>query len=212
VERAALAYAEAIAFLRKAHPKATTELDWKTPFELLIATILAAQCTDERVNGLTPALFRKYPTPEAFARADLAGLEVDLKPTGFFRQKSKAVKGASAKIVEDFGGKVPETMAELVELPGVARKTANVVLGTALGKTEGIAIDTHVHRVSKRFRWVSEDADAAAIEEALMANVPKRSWTWFGHALTLHGRYTCKAKKPRCGECGLRGSCPSSEA
>lgn len=192
--------------LREKHPDAKYELDWKTPEELLVATILAAQCTDERVNRVTKTLFKKYPSPKAFAQADINELEEELKPTGFFRQKAKTVREVMRAIVDRFGGKVPRTIEEMITLPGVARKSANVVLNTAFNMPTGIIVDTHVSRVSQRI-GLSKRQKPEEIEADLMKIVPKDEWTFFGPAVVLHGRYTCLAKKPQCGECMLSDMC-----
>ncbi|MCP3143157.1 endonuclease III [Pyxidicoccus xibeiensis] len=193
--------------LREAHPDARYELNWSTPFELLVATILAAQCTDERVNRVTATLFTKYPGPRALADADTAELEEDLKPTGFYKQKTKSVQAMSRALLEDFQGEVPRTVDALVTLPGVARKTANVVLNTAFNLPSGIIVDTHVARVSQRMGLTKHDKPDV-IEEDLMKLVPQEQWTFFGPATVLHGRYTCTAKKPKCEECIVRDICP----
>jgi len=192
--------------LRKAHPDAKYELDWTTPEELLVATILAAQCTDERVNRVTATLFKKYPDPRAFADADLAVLEEELKPTGFFRQKAKAVKEVNRALLERFGGKVPRSIEEMITLPGVARKTANVVLNTAFDMPTGIIVDTHVARVSPRMGLTRKEKPDE-IEQDLMKLVPREDWTFFGPAMVLHGRYTCTAKKPKCESCPMEDLC-----
>ncbi|WP_441285723.1 endonuclease III [Sorangium sp. KYC3313] len=193
--------------LREAYPDARYELDWKTPLDLLVATILAAQCTDERVNRVTATLFPKYPTAQAYADAPTAELEEELRPTGFYRQKTKTVQAACKELVARFGGEVPATMAELTTLPGVARKTANVVLNTAFDIPSGIIVDTHVARLSGRI-GLSKREKPEQIEEDLMKIVPKDQWTFFGPALVLHGRYTCVARKPKCGECRMSEFCP----
>jgi endonuclease-3 len=193
--------------LREAHPDARYELNWSTPFELLVATILAAQCTDERVNRVTATLFTKYPGPRALADADTAQLEEDLKPTGFYKQKTKSVQAMSRALLQDFGGEVPRTVDDLVTLPGVARKTANVVLNTAFNLPSGIIVDTHVARVSQRLGLTKRDKPDA-IEEDLMKLVPQDEWTFFGPATVLHGRYTCTAKKPKCEACIFKDFCP----
>jgi endonuclease-3 len=174
-----------------------------------VATILAAQCTDERVNKVTPGLFRKYPTPEAFASADRGELEAEVRPTGFFRNKAKNIIGAAQKIVQDFGGQVPANMADLLTLPGVARKTANIVLSSGFGIAEGIAVDTHVKRVSGRL-GLSRQSDPEKIEKGLLKLVPKKDWLDFNYMLVNHGRRTCQARKPRCPECPLQKLCPSA--
>lgn len=193
--------------LREKYPDARYELNWSTPFELLVATILAAQCTDERVNRVTAVVFPKYQGPRAFAEADTATLEEELKPTGFFKQKTKTVQAMSRALLEKFGGEVPRDIDQLVELPGVARKTANVVLNTAFNIASGIIVDTHVGRVSQRLGLTKQEK-GEAIEEDLMRLVPKEDWTFFGPAVVLHGRYTCVARKPKCPECMLNDVCP----
>jgi endonuclease-3 len=196
-----------LARLRDAHPNARYELDWTTPFELLVATILAAQCTDERVNRVTATLFKKYSGPRAFAEADTAELEEDLKPTGFYKQKTKTVQAVSRDLLARFGGEVPRTIEELTTLPGVARKSANVVLNTAFDMPTGIIVDTHVARVSQRM-GLSRHDKPEDIERDLMRLVPKDQWTFFGPATVLHGRYTCVAKKPKCDGCMVSDICP----
>ncbi|WP_437322761.1 endonuclease III [Sorangium sp. So ce381] len=196
-----------LAQLREEYPDARYELDWKTPLDLLVATILAAQCTDERVNRVTATLFPKYPTAQAYADAPTAELEEELKPTGFYRQKTKTVQAMCRELVARFGGEVPATMADLTTLPGVARKTANVVLNTAFDIASGIIVDTHVARLSGRI-GLSKREKPEQIEEDLMKIVPKDQWTFFGPALVLHGRYTCVARKPKCGECRMSEFCP----
>jgi len=193
--------------LRQAHPDARYELNWTTPFELLVATILAAQCTDERVNRVTATLFQKYPGPQAFVSADTAELEEDLKPTGFYKQKAKSVQTMSRELIAQFGGEVPRSIDQLIQLPGVARKTANVVLNTAFNIPSGIIVDTHVARVSQRMGLTKSDKPEQ-IERDLMQLVPQDQWTYFGPATVLHGRYTCTAKKPRCAECPMNDLCP----
>lgn len=199
--------------LRKLYPDADCALEHEQPLHLLIATILSAQSTDETVNKVTPVLFAKYRTAKALAEAPSAEVEKIVHSTGFFRQKTKSVQGACRKIVEEFGGMVPQTMEQLVTLPGVARKTANVVLGTAFGKNEGIVVDTHVGRLAKRLDLspTSKDAkDAVKIENDLQPLFPQESWTFLGHALIWHGRKVCDARKPKCGECTLSKLCPSA--
>lgn len=198
-----------IGILEREYPHIRTALAFETPLQILIATILSAQCTDERVNRLTPALFRKYPDAEAFAKADRAELEKDIRPTGFFRNKAKSIIGAAAKIGSDFGGRVPDTMAELIRLPGVARKTANIVLSSAYRKAEGIAVDVHVKRLSGRL-GLSKQEDPEKIERDLMEIVPKKHWLDFNYLLVNHGRKTCQARKPKCPECKLAKLCPSA--
>jgi endonuclease-3 len=195
-----------LARLREQHPDARYELNWKNPFELLVATILAAQCTDERVNRVTATLFQKYPTPRALSEADTAALEEELKPTGFFKQKTKTVQAMSRELLALFGGEVPRSMEELVKLPGVARKTANVVLNTAFNEASGIIVDTHVARVSQRLGLTKKEKPEE-IEKDLMKLVPRDAWTFFGPATVLHGRYTCTARKPQCDGCPLSDLC-----
>jgi endonuclease III len=195
--------------LKKRFPDAKCALDFTTPFELLIATILAAQSTDVRVNIVTKALFRKYPSPAAFASASQVEMEKDVKQTGFFRNKARAVIACAQAIVERHGGEVPRTMDELTALPGVGRKTANVVLGNALHIPAGIVVDTHVTRLSGRLGF-TKNTDAVKIEEDLLPLLPRSEWTVFSNRLILHGRETCIARKPKCEECVLNDICPSS--
>jgi len=196
--------------LDAAYPEATCALKHDNPFQLLVSTILSAQCTDERVNKVTPGLFQKYPTPEAFAHANPQELEKEIHPTGFFRNKTKSIMGASKKITEEFGGKVPRTMEEMLTLPGVARKTANVVLGTAYGIPTGVVVDTHVQRLARRLD-LSRNADPKKIEQDLMKIIPQERWILFGHQLIWHGRRVCQARKPRCLECNLERLCYSKD-
>ncbi|HEV7239588.1 MAG TPA: endonuclease III [Thermoanaerobaculia bacterium] len=196
--------------LKKQYPDARVELDFRNPFELLIATILAAQSTDQRVNIVTKSLFRKYPDPRAFAEADLVEMETAVKQTGFFRNKAKAVVNCSKALVEKHGGEVPRTIEELVALPGVGRKTANVVLGNAYGIEAGVIVDTHVTRLSGRLGF-TESADPVEIEQDLMKIAPRGEWTAFANRLILHGRRVCIARKPLCEECALNDICPSAE-
>jgi endonuclease III len=198
-----------IRLLRKHYPHARTALEYTNPLEILVATILAAQSTDKLVNTVTPALFAKFPTAEAFAKADRAELETMIHSTGFFRNKAKSVIGAATRIVEAYGGRVPDTMEELVTLPGVARKTANIVLSSGFGKAEGIAVDTHARRVSQRLGLTKQD-DPVKIERDLMALVPRRDWLDFNSLLVEHGRSLCQARKPQCPACFLRPLCPSA--
>lgn len=196
--------------LKRMYPKAKCSLDFTNPFELLIATMLSAQSTDVRVNIVTKSLFRKYPTAEVMAKAGQVEMERDVKQTGFFRNKAKAVIAASKAIVEKHGGEVPDTMEELTALPGVGRKTANVVLSNAFKKPVGIVVDTHVTRVSGRLGLTS-NSDAVKIEEDLMKLIPPKDWTAFSHRLIAHGREVCIARKPKCAQCGLNDVCPSAE-
>ena len=192
--------------LDEAYPSATCELEHQNAFQLLISTILSAQCTDTRVNQVTQELFKKYTKPEDFAYANPAELENEIRPTGFFRNKTKSVMGASKAIVEKFGGQVPRTMEELLTLPGVARKTANVVLGTAYGIASGIVVDTHVIRLSQRLD-LTRNEDPKKIEQDLMAVIPRNKWIQFSHQLIWHGRRVCVARKPKCAECNLETLC-----
>jgi endonuclease-3 len=195
--------------LEQLYPDVDCELDRETPFQLLIATILSAQTTDERVNMVTPALFKKYPTPQAMAKAPLPALEAIVKSTGFFRQKAKSVKGSAAALIERFGGEIPKTIAELTTLPGVARKTANVVLGTAYGIAEGVVVDTHVQRLAMRL-GLTRKTDPKDIEADLMKVVPQEHWIRLSHQLIWHGRRVCFARKPNCEGCALAPFCPSA--
>jgi endonuclease-3 len=192
------------------YPDAHTELNFKNPLQLLIATILSAQCTDRRVNLVTPALFKKYRTAKDYANAPPAELENAIKSTGFYRSKTKSIRGATAAIVEKFGGKVPSTMEELRQLPGVGRKTANVVLGNAFGKNEGIVVDTHVVRLSKRL-GLTKHTDPVKIELDLMKLVPREHWTDWSHWLIWHGRRRCYARRPDCANCEVFKLCPSGK-
>ncbi len=200
---------EMIRLLRKHYVRGRTSLEFSNPLEILVATILAAQATDKRVNMITPALFKKYPTAAHFARASRAELEKEIRSTGFFRNKTKSIIGAAKTIVADFGGRVPDTMEALVTLPGVARKTANIVLSSGFGKAEGIAVDTHARRLSQRL-GLSKEKDPVKIERDLMAVIPKRDWLDFNYLLVEHGRAVCQARKPKCPECFLNGLCPSA--
>jgi endonuclease-3 len=201
---------EVIKRLEKKYPTARTALDFTNAFELLIATILSAQSTDVRVNIVTKSLFRKYPDAQAFANASQVEMEKDVKQTGFFRNKAKAVINCSKAIVERHDGEVPRTMDELTALPGVGRKTANVVLSNAFETPAGIVVDTHVARVSARLGFTS-NADAEKIEEDLMAIVPRAKWSGYAHRIIYHGRETCIARKPLCAECVVNDLCPSRE-
>jgi endonuclease III len=193
--------------LAETYPDAHCELDFQNPFQLLIATVLSAQTTDVRVNLTTPALFAKYPTPDDLAAADPEHLEAMLKPTGFFRAKTRSVLGLSAAIRDSFGGEVPPRLDDLVTLPGVGRKTANVVLGNAFG-IPGITVDTHFARLSRRFGWTSQD-DPVKIEQEVGGLFPKSEWTMLSHRLIWHGRRICHARKPACGACPVAALCPS---
>ena len=192
------------------YPDAHCELDFKDPLELLIATILSAQCTDKRVNMVTPALFKKYRTAADYAKATQPELESAIRSTGFFRNKAKSIRAATSTINQKFGGKVPDSMEELRELPGVGRKTANVVLGNAFGKNEGIVVDTHVARLSQRL-GLTKQKDAEKIERDLIKLVPREHWTNWSHWLIWHGRRRCYARKPDCGHCEVFRLCPSGK-
>jgi endonuclease III len=196
-----------LARLKAEYPDPRYELNFENPLQLLVATILAAQCTDERVNQVTPALFAKYPDARAYADADLEELEQDVKPTGFYRNKARAIQNACRALVDHFGGQVPATMEEMLTLPGVARKTANVVLTNAFRVPSGVIVDSHAARVSQRL-GLSTQAKPERIEEDLMGLVPKGDWIFFGAALVLHGRYTCTSKSPKCDRCVLNDLCP----
>lgn len=196
--------------LDEAYPNATCELNHENAFQLLIATILSAQCTDVRVNQVTATLFKKYPTPEAFAYANPSELEQDIRPTGFFRNKTKSVIGASKAVIERFGGQVPRTMEEMLTIPGAARKTSNVVLGTAYGIASGVVVDTHVQRLSNRLD-LSHNEDPKKIEQDLMKILPQDRWISFSHQLIWHGRRVCHARNPKCVECNLETLCSSKD-
>jgi len=199
-----------LAKLDEAYPNATCELKHENAFQLLIATILSAQCTDVRVNQVTQELYKKYTKPEDFAYANPADLEKEICPTGFFRNKTKSIMGASKAIVERFAGQVPRTMEEILTLPGVARKTGNVVLGTAYGIAVGIVVDTHVIRLSNRLD-LTRNEDPKKIEQDLMAIIPQNKWIKFSHQLIWHGRRVCAARKPKCVECNLESLCYSKD-
>src|ERR1700693_3870881 len=199
-----------LAGLDEMYPQATCELKHTNPFQLLVSTILSAQCTDVRVNQVTESLYKKYPKPEAFAYATPSELEQEIRPTGFFRNKTKSVMGASKAIVEEFGGQVPRTMEEILTLPGVARKTANVVLGTAYGIASGVVVDTHVLRLSKRLD-LSRNTDPKKVEPDLMKIIPQEKWIQFSHQLIWHGRRVCVARKPRCVDCNIEKLCYAKE-
>ncbi|MGD8537752.1 MAG: endonuclease III [Candidatus Aminicenantes bacterium] len=200
-----------IRILHQTYPQSHTALTFRNPLQILVATILSAQCTDERVNQITPGLFQKYQNAKDFARANQLELEEAIRSTGFFRNKAKNIIGASQKIVEDFSGKVPDNMADLITLPGVARKTANIVLSSGYKKSEGIAVDTHVKRLSGRL-GLSREKDPDKIEQDLMKIVPREEWIDFNYMLVDHGRRVCQARKPRCPECALGHLCPSFES
>ena len=196
--------------LHREYPDSHCALDHRSPLELLVATILSAQCTDKRVNEVTPALFSRYPTAKAYAAAPLRELEEMVRPTGFFRNKARALKGLGQALVASHAGLVPEEMESLRALPGVGRKTANVVLGNAFGKNEGVVVDTHVGRLSRRLGLSFHD-DPEKVERDLIALLPRETWTLWSHLLIDHGRKVCLARKPRCAECVLAEICPSAE-
>ncbi len=198
---------EVIKRLKKAYPDAHCALDHSNAFELLIATILSAQCTDVRVNIVTAELFRKYRSPKDYVKASQEEIEQDVRTTGFFRNKAKNIRATAKKIIEDFKGEVPQTMDELLTLNGVARKTANVVLGNAFGIASGVVVDTHVKRLSNRL-GLTKQTDPVKVENDLVKLVPEKDWVIFSHWLIWHGRKICKARKPNCGECVLENICP----
>jgi endonuclease-3 len=202
--------AEILKRLDQLYPEVTCALTHSSAWELLVATILSAQSTDVNVNRVTPELFRKYPTVEAFAAITPEQLEPDVRSTGFFRNKSKSVVGAAKKVVADFGGQVPDEMEKLLTLPGVARKTANVVLGTWFKKAEGVVVDTHVHRISRRLELTTQD-DPQKIEQDLMKIIPREKWILFSHQIIWHGRKLCYARKPKCAECPLENICHAAD-
>ncbi len=194
--------------LEELYPEVDCELDRETPFQLICATILSAQCTDDRVNQVTPELFRRYPTAQAMARAPLPTLEGIIRSTGFYKQKAKSLKGTATLLLDRFGGEIPKTIAELTTLPGVARKTANVVLGTAFGIAEGIVVDTHIQRLAMRLA-LTRATDPIGIERDLMKVLPREVWIRVGHQIIWHGRRVCFARKPNCAGCTLAPLCPS---
>jgi len=196
--------------LDEAYPNAVCALTHRTPWELLVATILSAQCTDVRVNMVTPELFRRFSTPQAMAKAEIPELIEIIRTTGFFNNKAKSIKGAAQAIVERFGGKVPETLAELITVPGAARKTANVVLGVSYGKAEGVVVDTHVFRISRRLDLTKSDT-AEKVEQDLMKILPHDRWISYSHQVIHHGRQVCIARAPKCKECNLETLCKSED-
>ena len=202
--------AEILRRLDRMYPQATCALRHRNPWELLVATILSAQCTDKRVNEVTPGLFAKYPTPQDFAAVRQEVLANDIRSTGFFNNKAKSVVGAAKKIISEFGGTVPHTMEQLLSVPGAARKTANVVLGTAYGIASGIVVDTHVQRIARRLD-LTKNTDPGKIEVDLMKIIPKEKWILFSHQIILHGRALCQARSPRCAECDLNPLCYASD-
>ena len=211
--RGALAPERVAAILKgldEAYPDAECALHHRSPWELLVATILSAQCTDVRVNMVTPALFRRFPSPEAMAKASLPELETLIKTTGFFRNKAKSIQGAARKIIADFSGQVPQTLAELITVPGAARKTANVVLGVSFGKAEGIVVDTHVFRIARRLEFAKGDTPEK-VEQELMRVIPRQRWISFSHQIIQHGRQVCTARNPKCNACNLEPLCRSKD-
>ena len=199
--------AKVVGQLRRHYPHATCSLDFQTPLELLVATILSAQCTDQRVNLVTKELFKKYPSAAHYARASLAELERDIQSTGFYRNKAKSIQGGCQALVDRHGGKVPKQIKKLTNLPGIGRKTANVVLGTAFGIASGVVVDTHVGRVSRRLGLTGEK-NPAKIERDLIKQIPKKEWISLSHRMIQHGRRYCTARKPNCDECPLESICP----
>jgi endonuclease III len=196
--------------LDEAYPDAVCALHHRTPWELLVATILSAQCTDVRVNMVTPALFRRFPTPAAMAKAGLPELEEMIRTTGFYHNKAKSIQGAARKITEDFGGQVPQRLAELTTIPGAARKTANVVLGVSFGKAEGVVVDTHVLRIARRLELAKSDKPEK-VEQELMQVLPRERWISFSHQIIHHGRQVCLARNPKCRQCNLETLCRSKD-
>jgi endonuclease-3 len=196
--------------LDEAYPNAECALIHSSPWELLVATILSAQCTDVRVNMVTPELFRRFPTPQKMAKATLPQIEALIRTTGFYHNKAKSIQGAARKVVEDFGEQVPQTLAELITLPGVARKTANVVLGVCFGKAEGVVVDTHVFRISRRL-GLAKGETPEKVEQELMKVLPQSRWIGFSHQIIHHGRQVCEARKPKCDRCNLEPICTSKD-
>jgi endonuclease-3 len=196
--------------LDEAYPAAECALTHRSPWELLVATILSAQCTDVRVNMVTPELFRRFPTPQKMAKATLEELEGLIRTTGFFHNKAKSIQGAARKVVADFGGQVPQTLAELITIPGAARKTANVVLGVCFGKAEGVVVDTHVFRITRRLGLAKGDTPQK-VEQELMRILPQSRWIDFSHQIIQHGRQVCEARKPKCDRCNLEQLCTSKD-
>jgi endonuclease-3 len=193
--------------LRMLYPEAKYDLNFSTPLELLVATILAAQCTDERVNAVTKDLFRKYRSAEDYSTVSQEELEQDVKPTGFYRNKAKSIRAACQYLIAHYGGEVSSSMAELIKLPGVARKTANVILGNAFGISEGFIVDTHVARLVRRFGWTQQE-DPVKVEQDLMRLIPPQEWLSLAHRIIYHGRAVCNARKPQCARCTLAKLCP----
>jgi len=199
-----------LALLKKTYPNAKIALLFSNPMELLVATVLSAQCTDKRVNIVTESLFKKYKNAKDYAKANMKTLEQEIRSTGFYRNKAKNIIGAAQKIIKDFGGKMPNSMEDLLKLPGVARKTANIIIFNAFNKTEGIAVDTHVRRLSQRL-GLTKNKDPEKIEKDLMKLIPKKEWGRFSYLLIDHGRAVCDAKNPKCPECVLKTLCPSKK-
>jgi endonuclease-3 len=196
--------------LDEAYSNAECALAHRSPWELLVATILSAQCTDVRVNMVTPELFKRFPTPDAMAKATLLELEALIRTTGFFHNKAKSIQGAARKVVSEFGGQIPQTLSELITIPGAARKTANVVLGVSFGKAEGVVVDTHVFRIGRRLGLAKGDTPQK-VEQELMKVIPQDRWIAFSHQLIHHGRQVCDARKPKCGRCNLEQHCHSKD-
>jgi len=196
--------------LDEAYPHVECALTHRSPWELLVATILSAQCTDVRVNMVTPELFRRFPTPQAMAQATLPDLEELIRTTGFFHNKAKSIQGAAQRVIEEFGGQVPQTLAELITIPGAARKTANVVLGVCFGKAEGVVVDTHVFRIARRLGLAKGDTPQK-VEQDLMKILPQSRWIDFSHQIIHHGRQVCDARKPKCDRCNLEQFCTSKD-
>lgn len=210
--RGAALKAQAAELLRRLfalYPDAHCELDYRNAYELAVATVLSAQCTDKRVNMVTPELFKRWPTPDALAAAPREAIEEVIQSTGFFRNKAKSLSGLANQLVDEHGGEVPKEMDQLVRLPGIGRKTANVVLGNAFGINEGIVVDTHVQRLSQRL-GLTRESDPVKVERALIPLFPREHWTTLSHLLIWHGRRVCDARRPRCGECSLADICPSA--
>ena len=201
---------EILTRLRRTYPDSRIALDFTTPLQLLVATVLAAQCTDKKINEISPALFRRYPAARDYAEADLTEHEEMVRSTGFYRNKARALKALGQALVAGHGGEVPPDMAALVKLPGVGRKTANAVLGNAFGKNEGITVDTHVQRLARRL-GLTQETDPEKIEQDLLPLVPREDWTVWSHTLQTHGRALCKARKPECAACPVADLCPSAE-
>src|SRR5258708_34619287 len=203
--------AQLVAELKRMYPDARSALNFSSPLELLVGTILAAQCTDERVNAVTATLFKKYPTAADYAAATQEEMEADVKPTGFYHNKAKTLRAMAQILVERYGGAVPRTMAELVALPGAARKTANVVLGNAYGIVEGVVVDAHMLRIAKRLGWTTSE-DPLVVERDVMALLPQSEWVHVSHLMQYHGRASCQARKPLCASCGIASLCPTGQA